>query len=185
MNVIQTDLEGVVIIEPRIFRDERGFFKETFHSGKYGDAGLPARFVQDNYSRSAGGTIRGLHYQIQQPQGKLVQVFKGEIFDVAVDIRRDSPQFGKWVGVLLNDENHRQLYVPPGFAHGFCVVSEEADVFYKCTDMYAPKHERTILWNDPAIGVTWPDVASPILSEKDLTGVSLSEAETFATSPHC
>lgn len=181
MNVIPTELEGVVIIEPRVFRDERGFFKETYQTTKYGDAGLPTGFVQDNYSRSAGGTIRGLHYQIQQPQGKLVQVFEGEIFDVAVDIRRDSPQFGKWVGVSLSDENHRQLYVPPGFAHGFCVVSEEADVFYKCTDTYAPQHERTLLWSDPAIGIAWPDISHPIIAEKDLAGVPLSDAETYST----
>ncbi len=183
MNVIKTELDGVLIVEPRVFRDERGFFKETFHSGKFGDAGLPSHFVQDNYSSSVRGTIRGLHYQIQQPQGKLVQVFKGEIFDVAVDIRRDSLQFGKWVGVSLSAENHRQLYVPPGFAHGFCVVSEEAEVFYKCTDLYAPQHERSILWNDTTIGVAWPDVPDPIISEKDKAGVALGDAETYATSP--
>ncbi|MDA1017930.1 MAG: dTDP-4-dehydrorhamnose 3,5-epimerase [Planctomycetota bacterium] len=183
MQVFETDLPGVLVIEPRVFPDERGFFKETYHQQRYADLGLPSSFVQDNYSHSVQGTIRALHYQIEQPQGKLVQIFKGEIFDVAVDIRRDSPRFGEWVGVLLSETNHRQLYIPPGFAHGFCAMSDEADVLYKCTDLYAPQHERTILWNDPSIGIEWPEVGTPIVSKKDQLGQMLADAETFATTP--
>lgn len=183
MKVLETDLPGVLIVEPRVFPDDRGFFKETYHRQRYAEHGLPDSFVQDNYSHSTHGTIRALHYQIEQSQGKLVQIFKGEIFDVAVDIRQDSPHFSKWTGVLLSEANHRQLYIPPGFAHGFCVVSETADVLYKCTDLYAPQHERTILWNDPTIGIDWPDVASPIVSEKDKLGKLLADADTFLTTP--
>ena len=166
MKVVPTALEGVVIIEPRVFRDPRGFFLESYHADRYAAAGLPARFVQDNHSCSAPGTLRGLHYQLQHAQGKLVRVIRGSIFDVAVDIRRGSPTFGRWVGATLSAENTRQLYVPPGFAHGFCVPEEPTEVEYKCTDFYVPEDERGIAWNDPTISITWP-VKDPLLSEKD------------------
>lgn len=179
MQVQNTEIPGVSIIEPEVFEDSRGFFKETYERNRYADAGITAEFVQDNLSRSGRGTLRGMHYQIQHPQGKCVQVFRGEIFDVAVDLRRNSPQFGKWVGVTLSESNHRQLYLPEGFAHGFCVLSETADVFYKCTDFYHPEHERTLLWNDPDVNIQWPVQGEPILSEKDRNGTLLSEIETF------
>ena len=166
MNVIETDLPGVVIVEPRVFRDERGFFMETWNGRRYEVVGLPGRFVQDNLSFSARGVLRGLHFQNPQPQGKLVSVLRGEVFDVAVDIRVGSPTFGKWTGSTLSAENMRQLYIPPDFAHGFVVTSEAALFFYKCTDYYNPASEGTVLWNDPDIGIEWP-IAEPHLSDKD------------------
>jgi dTDP-4-dehydrorhamnose 3,5-epimerase len=165
VNVIPTQLAGVVIIEPRVFSDPRGFFFESYRADRYGQAGMPP-FVQDNHSCSARGTIRGLHYQLQRPQGKLLRAVHGSVFDVAVDIRRGSPHFGRWVGVELSAENKRQLFVPAGFAHGFCVTSEVAEVEYKCTDFYAPDDEHGVIWNDPSVGVEWP-VNDPILSSKD------------------
>jgi dTDP-4-dehydrorhamnose 3,5-epimerase len=166
MNVVATALDGVMIVEPRVFSDPRGFFLESYRADRYAAAGLPGRFVQDNHSCSAPGTLRGLHYQLHHPQGKLIRVLRGAIFDVAVDIRTGSPTFGRWVGVELSADNKRQLYVPPGFAHGFCVPSEASEVEYKCTDFYAAEDERGVAWNDPAIGIAWP-VTNPLLSEKD------------------
>lgn len=166
MNLIPTNLPGVLIIEPRVFRDERGFFLETYHAQRYREAGLDAAFVQDNHSRSTRGTLRGLHWQAERPQGKLVRVLVGEIYDVAVDIRPDSPTFGKWVGVTLSADNFRQAWIPPGFAHGFCVTSEVAEVEYKCTDFYDPPSERGLIWNDPEVAIAWP-IQDPILSERD------------------
>jgi dTDP-4-dehydrorhamnose 3,5-epimerase len=179
MQVRETELPGVVIVEPRVFADARGFFKETYRRPRYAEAGIAAEFVQDNISRSRRGTLRGLHFQIVYPQGKLVQCLRGGLFDVAVDVRRGSPTFGRWVGVELSEENHRQIYVPPGFAHGFCVLSETADILYKCTDTYHPEHERTLLWNDPAVGVKWPLETEPVLSPKDQQGKRLAELECF------
>jgi dTDP-4-dehydrorhamnose 3,5-epimerase len=175
VNVIETDLPGVLIVEPRVFRDPRGFFLETFHARRYEEAGIPAHFVQDNHSRSSRGTLRGLHTQILRPQGKLVRAVSGEMFDVAVDIRPDSPHFGRWVGVWLSGENFRQVWVPPGFAHGFCVTSETVDVEYKCTDFYDPADELSVAWNDPEIGVRWP-VDAPLISAKDGAAPLLREA---------
>jgi dTDP-4-dehydrorhamnose 3,5-epimerase len=183
MQVRETDLPGVLIIEPRVFGDDRGFFLETFAAQRYAEHGLVEPFVQDNWSYSRRGILRGLHYQVQQSQGKLVQVIKGEIFDAAVDMRRDSPAFGKWVGAHLSCENKHQIWVPPGFAHGFLVLSEEAGVIYKCTDYYAPEHERSLLWNDPTIGVEWPYDGEPVLSEKDRNGLPFEQAECYDTSP--
>jgi len=166
MKVIETGLPGVLLLEPKVFGDARGFFMETWQAARYHEAGMPERFVQDNHSRSRRGVLRGLHYQLTQPQGKLVWVTRGAVFDAAVDIRRGSPTFGRWYGCVLDDVDHRQLYIPPGFAHGFCVLSDEADFFYKCTDYYHPQAERGIAWDDPDIGIEWPlrDVA---LSGKD------------------
>jgi len=171
----------VLIIEPRVFGDARGFFYESFNSKAFDDAvGRHVEFVQDNHSRSAKGVLRGLHYQIQQPQGKLVRVVQGAVFDVAVDIRKSSPSFGQWVGVELTADNHKQLWIPAGFAHAFLVLSATADFLYKTTDYYAPAHERCIAWNDPTIGIAWPDIEmAPLLSAKDQAGVSLNQAETF------
>jgi dTDP-4-dehydrorhamnose 3,5-epimerase len=166
MNIVPTRLPEVLIIEPRVFRDERGFFLETYHAERYRDAGLGMMFVQDNHSKSVRGTLRGLHWQAERPQGKLVRVLAGEIFDVAVDIRPDSQTFGQWVGVTLSSENFRQVWIPPGFAHGFCVTSEIAEVEYKCTDFYDPPSERGLIWNDPEVGIEWP-IATPILSARD------------------
>ena len=166
MKFSETELPGVIVIEPDVHRDDRGFFLETFHARKYADGRILGPFVQDNHSHSKQGTLRGLHAQVRKPQGKLVRAVAGEMYDVAVDIRRGSPCFGRWVGVTLSGANFRQLYIPPGFAHGFCVLSDEVDVEYKCTDFYEPKDEITVLWNDPAIGIAWP-VASPVLSKKD------------------
>ena len=185
MNIIQTDISDVVIIEPRVFGDERGFFFESYNEQAFADkAGITLKFVQDNHSRSGKGVLRGLHYQIEQTQGKLVRTAVGAVYDVAVDIRKSSPTFGQWVGCILSAENKRQLWVPPGFAHGFMVVSDVAEVLYKATDFYAPQHERSILWNDPAIGVKWPmeliGEADVILSQKDQVGKLLQEAEVFA-----
>ena len=179
MNVIPTELPGLLIIEPKVFGDARGFFFEGYHHERYRAAGIEAEFVQDNYSRSVRGTLRGLHYQITQPQGKLVQVTRGEVYDVAVDLRRSSPAFGRALAVVLNEDNHRQLYVPPGFAHGFCVTTDTADFVYKCTQFYNPADERTLLWNDPALQIDWPAVEPYILSEKDQRGIPLSDAEVF------
>ncbi len=166
MKVIATELPGVLLLEPKVFGDARGFFLETWQATRYAEAGLPERFVQDNQSRSQRGVLRGLHYQLIQPQGKLVWVTRGAVFDVAVDIRQGSPHFGRWYGCVLDDVDHRQLYIPPGFAHGFCVLSEEADFFYKCTDYYHPQSERGIAWNDPDVGIAWP-LAEVSLSGKD------------------
>jgi dTDP-4-dehydrorhamnose 3,5-epimerase len=163
---LPTKLSGVIVVEPDVHRDGRGFFLETFHAGKYAPNGIPGPFVQDNHSRSTRGTLRGLHSQWRRPQGKLVRVLQGEIFDVAVDVRRGSPTFGKWVGETLTSENFRQLWVPPGFVHGFCVVSETAEVEYKCTDLYDPGGELSVIWNDPDVGIEWP-IRDPILSAKD------------------
>jgi dTDP-4-dehydrorhamnose 3,5-epimerase len=176
MKVTPTALPEVLVIEPRVFGDARGFFLESFNQRAFNDAtGLDARFVQDNHSRSTQGVLRGLHYQIRQPQGKLVRVVRGAVFDVAVDVRQSSPRFGQWVGVELSEDNHRQLWVPPGFAHGFLVTSDSADFLYKTTDYYAPEFERCIAWNDPSIGVAWPlQGMEPQLSSKDRAGVLLS-----------
>ena len=182
MKVSKLAIPDVVLIAPRIFSDERGYFLETWQAKAYAGAGLDFKFVQENQSGSRGGTLRGLHYQIRHPQGKLVRVIRGEIYDVAVDLRRSSATFGQGVGVRLSADERTQIYVPPGFAHGFLVTSESADVVYKCTDYYFPEHERTVLWNDPDLGIAWPEVASgtPLLSEKDRQGVRLRDAEVFA-----
>ena len=166
MKVLSTQLPGVLILEPAVFEDGRGFFMETYHQKRYSDAGIGFSFVQDNLSRSIKGTLRGLHYQLHHPQAKLIQVIRGEIFDVSVDIRRGSPNFGKWAGVELSEENRRQIFIPQGFAHGFCVVSETADVVYKCTDLYAPDDEGGILWSDPDLAIDWP-IVEPLLSDRD------------------
>ena len=166
MRVTETSLPGVLLIEPVVHRDGRGFFVETYHADRYREHGIAAPFVQDNHSRSIQGTLRGLHLQLQRPQGKLIHVIEGEIFDVAVDVRRGSPAFGRWVAVNLSADNFRQVYVPPGFAHGFCVISPIAQVEYKCTDLYDPASEMGIVWNDPAIGIAWP-TREPVLSARD------------------
>lgn len=175
MKVSETALPGVLLIEPRVFGDHRGVFLETYHREKYARAGIAKPFVQDNHSHSYKGVLRGLHYQLKQPQGKLLYVVTGEIFDVAVDIRQGSPTFGKWVGVTLSAENRRQLYVPEGFAHGFYVLSERADVTYKCTDLYAPGDEYGILWCDADLNIAWPLQGTPLLSEKDARYPRLAE----------
>jgi dTDP-4-dehydrorhamnose 3,5-epimerase len=181
MPIQNTNLPEVLIIEPKVFGDDRGFFYESFNAKSFMEqTGVKTDFVQDNHSKSAKGVLRGLHYQIQQPQGKLVRVVAGEVFDVAVDVRKQSPTFGKWVGVTLTADNKRQLWIPPGFAHGFLVTSESAEFLYKTTDYYAPEYERSILWNDPAIGIQWPLQGEPLLSNKDKVGKLLSEAEVFA-----
>lgn len=176
MRTHQTALEGVRIVESAVFRDDRGFFLETFHQKRFADADLPTQFVQDNRSRSMHSVLRGLHYQLRAPQGKLVSVVTGAIFDVAVDIRLDSPQFGRWVGVVLSADDPRSLWIPPGYAHGFCVLSELADVTYKCTALYDPSDERGIAWNDAAIGIEWP-ITTPLLSERDAKLPTLSSAQ--------
>ena len=181
MNVIETAIPGVVIIEPKIFGDDRGFFYESYNQQRFEElTGSAPVFVQDNHSRSARGVLRGLHYQIQQTQGKLVRVTSGEVFDVCVDLRRSSPTFGKSVSVILSAENHRQFWVPPGFAHGFLVTSDSAEFLYKTTDYYAPQYERSLLWNDPALGIEWPLQQEPLLSVKDKAGIPLASAEVFA-----
>ncbi len=174
MNIEHTRLPGVVVVGPKVYRDPRGFFMETWNKERYADEGLPAGFVQDNLSESRRGVLRGLHYQHPESQGKLLQVLHGEIYDVAVDIRRGSPNFGQWVGVVLSSDNQRQIYVPEGFAHGFVVTSESALFSYKCTDLYRPQNEGTVLWNDPDLGIDWP-IAEPILSPKDQAGRRLKE----------
>lgn len=180
MNIIPTEIPDVLILEPRVFGDERGFFLENYNQQVFADkAGITANFVQDNHSRSIQNVLRGLHYQIQQPQGKLVRAIVGTIFDVAVDVRQSSPTFGKWVGCTLSAENKRQLWIPPRFAHGFFVVSEVAEVLYKATDYYAPQYERSILWNDLDLGIDWPITTDPILSAKDQLGQSFKTAEVY------
>ena len=176
MNIIKTALEGVLIIEPGVFKDERGFFMETYQQKRYQASGISAAFVQDNLSYSVKNTLRGLHFQISHPQAKLVQVIHGEVFDVAVDIRPHSSSFGKWVGVRLSSDNHRQLFVPEGFAHGFCVLSETAYFLYKCSDFYSPGDEGGIIWSDADIGIKWP-VDNPVISAKDSVYPRLSECK--------
>ena len=177
---IPTALPGVLILEPKVFGDSRGFFFESFNAHDFANVtGLDVTFVQDNHSRSAQGVLRGLHYQIQQPQGKLVRVTEGEVFDVAVDIRRSSPHFGQWVGVHLSADNKRQVWVPPGFAHGFAVLSASAEFLYKTTDYYAPEHERCIVWSDPDLAIAWPLQAPPVLASKDANAPTLAQAEVF------
>ncbi len=174
MNVIPTPLPGVLILEPRVFADERGFFLETYNAARFREAGIADAFVQDNHSRSRRGVLRGLHYQEPHAQGKLVRCSSGTIFDVAVDIRAGSPSFGKWFGLELSGENQRMLWVPPGYAHGFCALTDEADLIYKCTELYDAKSDRAIAWNDPAIGIRWP-VADPVMSPKDASAPRLAE----------
>ena len=181
MKITPTTIPEVLVIEPKVFGDARGFFFEGFNQKAFNEAtGLDVQFVQDNHSRSAKGVLRGLHYQIQQPQGKLVRVVRGAVFDVAVDIRKGSATFGKWVGMELSEDNYKQHWIPAGFAHGFLVTSESAEFLYKTTDYYAPEHERCIAWNDPAIGIQWPLDAAPQLSSKDILGQTLASTEVFA-----
>ena len=182
MKVIETSIPDVKILEPKVFGDERGFFMETWNQQVFAELGLTMTFVQDNHSRSAQGILRGLHYQIQQPQGKLVRVTRGSVFDVAVDLRQSSPTFGQWVGVELSEQNHRQLWIPEGFAHGFYVTSECADFQYKCTALYAPEYDRSLRWDDPTIGIEWPLVngETPQLSAKDANAKTWATAEKFA-----
>ena len=180
MNIIKTKISDVLIIEPKVFGDDRGFFMESFNAKKFTEViGIEAQFVQDNHSHSGKNVLRGLHYQIQQAQGKLVRVVAGEVLDVAVDIRKSSPTFGQWVSCLLSAENKKQFWVPPGFAHGFVVLSETADFLYKTTDYYAPEYERSILWNDPELNIDWQISDEPILSAKDKSAPTLKEAEVF------
>ncbi len=181
MNIIDTAIPDVKILEPKVFGDERGFFLETFREEWFREHVADVTFVQDNHSKSGQGILRGLHYQTQQTQGKLVRVIAGEVYDVAVDVRKDSPTFGKHVGVLLNDDNKRQLWVPEGFAHGFYVTTESAEFVYKCTNYYAPEFEQSVLWNDPSLSIQWPlvDSMQPLLSPKDEAGVMLADAPTF------
>ena len=175
MKVVETAISGLLIVEPRVFGDDRGFFLETFNAARFAERGLPTTFVQDNHSRSAYGVLRGLHYQRLAPQGKLVSVVRGEVFDVAVDIRRDSPTFGRWAGAHLREQDHRAIWIPPGFAHGFCVLSESADFVYKCTTLYDAAEDRGIRWDDPALGIEWP-IGDPVLSSKDRALPTLAEA---------
>ena len=183
MKVHETPLPGVLVIEPRVFEDERGFFLETYQQPRFTEVGIDETFVQDNWSRSIRGTLRGLHYQLERPQAKLVQVVAGSVFDVAVDLRRNSPAFGQWFGITLSSDNHSQLLIPVGCAHGFLVTSDTADFQYKCSDIYHPESERTLLWNDPAIGIEWPLSGDPTLSEKDRHGTLLAEADCYNTTP--
>ena len=185
MKITPTAIADVLILEPRVFGDARGFFYESFNQKVFNEAvGQAWNFVQDNHSRGSQGVLRGLHYQIDQPQGKLVRAVRGAVFDVAVDVRASSPTFGRWVGVELSEDNQRQLWVPPGFAHGFLVLTESADFLYKTTDYYAPAHERCVAWNDPAIGIDWPLAAvQPSLSTRDQQGLPLDQAEKFAKAP--
>jgi dTDP-4-dehydrorhamnose 3,5-epimerase len=181
MQIIRTAIPDVLIIEPKVFGDERGFFFESFNQRRFTElTGVTTSFVQDNHSRSAKNVLRGLHYQIQQPQGKLVRVTAGEVFDVCVDLRKSSPTFGQSVSVVLSGATHRQLWVPPGFAHGFLVTSDFAEFLYKTTDYYAPEFERSLLWNDPALAIDWPLAGAPLLSVKDKAGVHLAQADNFA-----
>lgn len=181
MKATQQAIPDVIVFEPRVFGDDRGFFFESFNQRVFEEVvGRPVQFVQDNHSRSVKNVLRGLHYQIQQPQGKLVRVAQGEVFDVAVDLRRSSPTFGKWVGVILSAENKRQLWIPEGFAHGFVVLSETAEFLYKTTDYWAPEHERSLAWNDPQVGIEWPFEGEPALSAKDAVAAAFGAADTFA-----
>jgi len=173
MKVTETPLQGLLVIEPTVFKDSRGFFYESFQHQRYHEHSIPA-MVQDNISRSEKNTLRGLHYQLPHAQGKLVSVIRGSVWDVAVDIRKSSPTFGQWFGTVLNDEEHKQLYIPPGFAHGFCVISDDADILFKCTAYYSPTTEQGIIWNDPALKITWP-TATPVLSDKDKKYHTLQE----------
>ena len=180
MKVMPTNLPDALIIEPRVFGDERGFFLESWNEKAFSDAGIREHFVQDNHSRSTLGVLRGLHYQILHPQGKLLRVLQGSVFDVIVDLRRSSTHFGRWDGIELSAENKRMIWVPPGFAHGFVVTSQTAEVAYKVTDVYSPEHERTLAWNDPSLSIEWPlDGRAPILSAKDMAGIPLNRAEVF------
>lgn len=181
MKFVNTALPGLILVKPKLFEDDRGFFFESYQRRAFADSGIQAEFVQDNHSRSGRGVLRGLHYQIQHPQGKLVRAIVGEIFDVAVDMRRPSPSFGQWYGVQLSADNKNQLWIPPGYAHGFYVMSEWAEVLYKATDYYAPQWERTLMWNDLTIGIQWPltNGNSPTLSQKDADGAPLDKAELF------
>ncbi len=181
LKVSPTDIPDVLIVEPRLFGDERGFLFESWNAREFCRAvGFDVQFVQDNHSRSKRGVLRGMHYQVGQPQGKLVRVVRGEVFDVAVDLRKSSPTFGRWVGFELSDRDHRQVWIPPGFAHGFLVLSESADFLYKATDYYAPAHERCLIWNDPEVGIRWPAGHEPVLAAKDRLGLALRNAEVFA-----
>jgi dTDP-4-dehydrorhamnose 3,5-epimerase len=181
MNAIRLAIPDVVLFEPRVFGDERGFFFESFHQRRFEEAlDRQVSFVQDNHSKSAAKVLRGLHYQIKQPQGKLVRVVSGSVFDVAVDIRKSSPTFGQWVGEILSAENKKQMWVPEGFAHGFLVLSESAEFLYKTTDYYSPEHERCIAWNDPALAIDWPISGAPLVSAQDEKGMTLAQAEVFA-----
>jgi dTDP-4-dehydrorhamnose 3,5-epimerase len=177
--VTRTAIPDVFVVEPKVFGDARGFFLESWNAQAFAAAGIPAAFVQDNHSRSPRGVLRGLHYQVRQPQGKLVRVVAGEVFDVAVDLRRASPTFGRWVGERLSAENKRMLWIPPGFGHGFLVLSETADFLYKTTDYYAPEHERVIAWNDPDLAIKWPIAGTPTLSGRDAAGTRFRDAEVF------
>ncbi len=178
MNIVVTEFPGLVVLEPRLFEDGRGYFMETFHGDRFKTAGLPVHFPQDNHSLSLKNVIRGLHYQVEHAQGKLVRAVRGDVFDVAVDLRRNSPRFGRWFGIYLTANNRKQVYIPPGFAHGFCAVSDEAEVVYKCTDVYCPSAERTIVWNDPQLAIRWP-IAEPILAEKDRRGLRFCDAPCY------
>jgi dTDP-4-dehydrorhamnose 3,5-epimerase len=179
MRVVPTAIPDVLVVEPRVFGDQRGFFFESWNRSALREAGLDVDFVQDNHSRSARGVLRGLHYQIRHPQGKLVRVVAGEVFDVAVDLRRGSPTFGRHVAITLSAENRKMLWVPPGFAHGFCVTSESADFLYKTTDYWHQEHERTLLWSDPALGIAWPVDGAPLVAAKDAAGTPLATAELY------
>jgi dTDP-4-dehydrorhamnose 3,5-epimerase len=181
MEVEPLAIPDVLLLRPRVFGDHRGFFLESWNRRAFAEAGIPTDFVQDNHSRSGRDTLRGLHYQVQNTQGKLVRAVRGTIYDVAVDLRRSSPHFGRWVGAELSEANNYMLWIPPGFAHGFLVISESADFLYKCTDYYAPAHERTLLWNDPTVDVKWPlpNDAQPIMAAKDIAGATLPDATTF------
>jgi dTDP-4-dehydrorhamnose 3,5-epimerase len=183
MKTIATAIPDVVLLEPKIFGDERGFFLESYSERVFNELGLPTRFVQDNHSRSVRNVLRGIHYQLELPQGKLVRALQGEIFDIAVDLRKSSPTFGKWVGEILDDKQRRMLWIPPGFGHAFLVLSETAEVAYKASEFYAPQHEHSLLWNDPAVGIEWPLnrlSSEPILSGKDAAGALLKDAEVYA-----
>ncbi len=180
MNIIPTEIPDILLLEPRVFEDARGFFFESFNARVFAEkTGIATSFVQDNHSQSVQNVVRGLHYQIQQPQGKLMRVVVGEVFDIAVDLRRSSPTFGQWVGHILSQENRLQLWIPPGFAHGFATLSTVADVLYKITDYHAPQHERCLAWNDPDLDIRWPLPGEPILSAKDQAGTRLGDCEVF------
>ncbi len=179
MEVISLEIEDVKLVKSRVFPDDRGFFAQTYHYQQYREAGINVRFVQDNWSRSTKGVLRGLHYQLKNAQDKLVSVIRGEVFDVAVDIRQGSPTFGKWVGQILSEENHHQMFVPKGFAHGFCVLSDEVDFVYKCSDFYTPGDEYGIIWNDSDLGIEWPAVVEPIISDKDSGLPAFADAKYF------